>query len=77
MSNRKDLLKPFGDVEKPHETVADSFSDGPRGEPLTVRLGDLWNDLVRVADERRDPEAPRPSSAVPLLDDMKGILQWD
>ena len=26
----------------------------------------------------RDPEAPKkPGSAVPLLDEMKGILQWD
>jgi hypothetical protein len=77
MSYRKDLPKPIGDIERPYETVADSFSDGPRGEPLTVRLGELWNDLVRAADERRDPEAPRSSSAVPLLDDMKGIVQWD
>ena len=77
MSYRRDLPKPIGDIERPHETVADSFSDGPRGEPLTVRLGELWNDLVRAADERRDPEAPRPSPVVPLLDDMKGIVQWD
>lgn len=77
MSYRKLLPKRLGDVERPHETVADSFSDGPRGEPMTVRLGELWNDLVRAADERRAPEAPRPSSAVPLLDDMKGIRQWD
>jgi hypothetical protein len=77
MSYRKDLPKSFDDVEKPHETVADSFSDGPRGEPLTVRLGELWNDLVRAADEQREPESPRPRSAVPLLDDMKGIRQWD
>ena len=77
MSHQKDLPKSFGDVEKPHETVADSFSDGPRGEPLTVRLGDLWNDLARVADEPRAPDVPRSRSAVPLLDDMKGILQWD
>lgn len=78
MTKRKDLQKPFGDIEKPHETVADSFSDGLGAEPLTVRVGDLWSDLIRVADERRDPDAPsRPPSAVPLLDDMKGILQWD
>ena len=45
---------------------------------MTVRLGDLWSDFIRVADEARDPEAPRkPGSAVPLLDEMKGILQWD
>jgi hypothetical protein len=78
MNNRKDLPKPLGDVERPHETVAESFSDGLGGEPLTVRLGDLWTDLVRADDELRDPDAPpRSPSAVPLLDDMKGILQWD
>lgn len=77
MKNRKDFPKPFGDIEKPQETVAESFSDGPGGEPLTVRLGDLWTDLIRV-EEQRDPDAPPKSpSAVPLLDDMKGILQWD
>ncbi|MDP9201791.1 MAG: hypothetical protein M3P26_07645 [Gemmatimonadota bacterium] len=77
MTNREDIPE-FGDIEKPHETVADSFSDGLAGKPLTVRLGDLWSDFVRVADERRDPDAPpRSPSAVPLLDDMKGILQWD
>lgn len=78
MTNRKDLPRSFRDIEKPHETVAESFSDGLGGEPLTVRLGDLWTDLVRVADEPRDPDAPpRSPAAVPLLDDMKGILQWD
>jgi hypothetical protein len=78
MTNRKDLPKPFGDIEKRHETVADSFSDGLGTELSTVRLGDMWSDLIRVADERRDPDTPpRPPSAVPLLDDMKGILQWD
>ena len=30
MSYRKDLPKSFGDMEKPHETVADWFADGPR-----------------------------------------------
>lgn len=78
MNDRRDLPTPLGDIERPHETVAESFSDGLGGEPLTVRLVDLWTDLVRVADERRDPEdPPRSPSAVPLLDDMKGILQWD
>ncbi len=77
MSYRKDLPKSFGDMEKPHETVADSFGDGPDVEPLTVRLGDLWNDLYRVAHQRRDPEVPQHGSTVPLLDDMKGIRQWD
>ncbi len=66
------------DLEKLHPTVAEFSGDDLGGEPLTVRLGDLWTDFVRVADEARDPEAPKKSgSAVPLLDDMKGILQWD
>ena len=77
MSFRKDLPKSFSDVEKPHETVADSFRDGPGGEPLTVRLGDLWNDLYRAAHERPVREAQQHGSSVPLLDDMKGIRQWD
>ena len=75
MTNSKDQF--FSDVEKPYETVADSFRDGLGGKPLTVRLGDLWNGLLQAADER-DPEAPlRSPSAVPLLDDMQGILHWD
>ena len=78
MTNRKDLPKSFSDIEKPQETVADSFGDGLEREPLTVRLGDLWNDFVRGADDQSEPESsPRSSSALPLLDDMKGILQWD
>ncbi|MFL5465832.1 MAG: hypothetical protein ACJ79B_09295 [Gemmatimonadaceae bacterium] len=78
MTDRKDPAPFMADIEKPHETVADSSGDGLVGKPITVRLGDLWSDFIRVADEGRDPESPkRPGSAVPLLDDMKGILQWD
>jgi hypothetical protein len=79
MTKRKDISLSEGDVEKPHPTVADSAGEELGGEPLTVRLADLWSDFIRVADRaRRDPEAPKAStSAVPLLDDMKGILQWD
>jgi hypothetical protein len=79
MTKRKDP-KPFSDIEKPHETVADTFGDGLVRDPLTVRLGDLWTDFVRGADEQpRESQAPpqRSPSALPLLDDMKGILQWD
>ena len=65
------------DIEKQHPTVTDSFDDGLGTELLTVRLGEFWSDLIRVADERRDPDSPRSSAAVPLLDDMKGIAQWD
>ncbi len=78
MKNRKDPLSLIGDIEKPHLTVADSTGGASGGEPLTVKLGDLWSDFIRVADEARDPRAAKKSgSAVPLLDDMKGILQWD
>lgn len=76
MSIPKDSKKPFGDLEKRHQTVTDSFDDGLGTELLTVRLGEFWSDLIRVADQRRDPESPRPA-AVPLLDEMKGIAQWD
>ena len=78
MTNPNDLPSPVGDIETPHETVADSFSDGLVAEPVTVRLGDLWSDLIRVADERPDSDGPSQSpSALPLLDEMRGILQWD
>ena len=67
----------ISDIEKLNPTVAE-FGDELGGDPLSVRLGDLWNDFVRVQDEAKDPDASRKSgSAVPLLDDMKGILQWD
>jgi hypothetical protein len=78
MTIRKDSATSFSDIEKPHETVADSFGEGLEQEPLTVRLGDLWSDFVRSADAQGDPDSlPRSPSALPLLDDMKGILQWD
>jgi hypothetical protein len=66
------------DIETPHPTIADDLGDGSAGEAMTVRLGALWSDFIRVADEARNPEAPKKAgSAVPLLDEMKGILQWD
>jgi hypothetical protein len=77
MSTPRDFPKPFGDIEKRLQTVADSFDDGHGTELLTVRLGEFWSDLIRVADQRRDPESPKPSPVVPLLDEMKGIAQWD
>jgi hypothetical protein len=75
--NNRSLL--IGDIERPHPTVADSVGDG-LARPLTVRLGDMWSDFSRVAEQARDPESPkdpRTQGSVPLLDDMKGILQWD
>jgi len=78
MTDRKSDSHAFHDLEKPHPVVADPVGDAPAGEPLAVRLGDLWSDFIRVADEARDPDAPKKSAAtVPLLDQMKGILQWD
>ena len=78
MSTPKRLTPLIGDIEKPHTTVADDLGDASAGAPMTVRLGDLWTDLMRVADEARDSDSARkPGSAVPLLDEMKGILQWD
>ena len=78
MTARKDFPKPFLDIERPHETVADSFTDGRGHELLTVRLRGLWSDLIRVGDEQADTSAPsRSSSALPLLDEMQGILRWD
>jgi hypothetical protein len=78
MKTRKDQPDPFEDIEKPHPLVVEGIGDGPSSPPLTVRLSPPWRDFFRVADERSDPDAPhRSASAVPLLDDMKGILQWD
>jgi hypothetical protein len=77
MTKRKDNSL-AGDLERSHPTVADSIGDELGGEPLIIKLGDLWSDLVRAAGASRDTESPRRSiSGVPLLDDMKGILQWD
>ncbi len=78
MTSPKDRTPVTGDIEKPYPTVADSLGDELGGEPVTVRLGGLWSDFLRVADEAHDPDAPRRSrSYLPLLDDMKGILHWD
>ncbi len=80
MTKRKDFPKPLRDIEKPCETVADSFIDDGLGvELLTVRLRGLWSDLIRLPGESRDDgDAAQPSpSALPLLDEMKGIRQWD
>jgi len=78
MTERKDLSPLVGDVERPHPTVADSIGGELGAEPVTVRLGDLWADFMRAASQARDPEAPKGSTpTVPLLDEMKGIRQWD
>jgi len=77
MTPPRDLPERFDDVEKPHPLVAE-LGDGVPSQPLVVRLGDLWSDLIRAKAEGMDPESARRStSAMPLLDDMKGILEWD
>jgi hypothetical protein len=76
MTIRKVQPHAFDDVEKPHPLVVEA-GDGTSA-PVTVRLSDPWSDFLRVADKRSDPGATQRSpSALPLLDDMKGILQWD
>ena len=77
MSKHNPESRAFSDLERPHSVVADSVGDTPQAGQLAVRLGDLWSEFIRVADEARDPDAPKKASAVPLLDDMKGIQQWD
>jgi hypothetical protein len=78
MTNRNEFPKPFKDIEQPHETVAESFTDGLGVELLTVRLRGLWSELMNAPDSPREADAsPRSPSAVPLLDEMKGIRQWD
>jgi hypothetical protein len=78
MTKPNDSSRWIGDIEMPHPTVAEGIGDESGAPPMSVRLGDLWSDFIRVADEAHDPDAPRrPATALPLLDEMKGILQWD
>jgi hypothetical protein len=77
MTTRRNRPDPFDDIETPRLTVADGFADRIPAQPLTVRLGDLWNDFLRVSPDSDAAVPSRPASALPLLDDMKGILQWD
>ena len=77
MTIHKDQSDPFDDIEKSHPLVVEPRGNAPSA-PLTVRLSDPWSDFLRVVDDRDEPDAPQRSvSALPLLDDMKGILQWD
>jgi hypothetical protein len=77
MTTRRNSPDPFNDIEKPTLTVAEVFGDGVPAQPLAVRLGDLWIDFLRVSPESDAAVPTRPAPAVPLLDDMKGVLQWD
>jgi hypothetical protein len=65
-----------GDVETGPAVVADHF--GRACEPLPVRLSEVWSEILRLAGgSAASGPTPRRASAVPILDDMKGILQWD
>ncbi|HUQ97893.1 MAG TPA: hypothetical protein VM166_00480 [Gemmatimonadaceae bacterium] len=76
MTDPKGLPR-FTDREAPRPTATDAFDDSEI-PPLTVRLSGLWSDYVRGVNAGRNPDAPRESSSsIPLLDDMKGILQWE
>jgi hypothetical protein len=77
MIKRKDRSPPAGDVERSRPTVADSIGDELGTEPLIIKLGDLWSDFMQAGESRNTESPTRHISTVPLLDDMKGILQWD
>jgi hypothetical protein len=77
MTTRKAKTDQFDDIEKPHLVVVEPSGDQAPA-PLTVRLRDPWSDFLRAADKRSPSDAAQRSpSALPLLDDMKGVLQWD
>jgi hypothetical protein len=75
MNTSKKPSPKIGDVERPHPLVAESLGD--EAQPMAVRLGDLWSDFVRAPEDTRAATPKKFGSAVPILDDMKGILQWD
>ncbi len=77
MIKRNDRSPPAGDVEGSHPTVAESIGDELGTEPLIVRLGDLWSDFVQAVELRNTEPTTRYRSALPILGDMRGILQWD
>jgi hypothetical protein len=71
-------LPRFTDAERPMPPESELLAGDEERPPLVVRLGDLWSDYIRGVNSGRDPDAPPPSpSSVPILDDMKGILQWE
>ena len=79
MKKRKARSPLIADIERQHPTVAESLGGGLGAEPLNVRLSDPWSDFLRGADAQDQDKArdPRAKGGVPLLDDMKGILQWE
>jgi hypothetical protein len=77
MSTPRKPSPQIGDVETSYPTVVDAFGKN-EGQPLTVRLGDLWSDFVRASEQSRGSDGyVKAAPAVPFLDDMKGILEWD
>lgn len=72
MTNRKDRSPLVGDMERPHLTVVDSIGDELGGKPLAVRLGHLWSDFIRAADQARDP---RSAEGFHLRDTPSGRLE--
>lgn len=79
MKKRKERSPLIVDIERQHPTVAER-GDGLGAEPLNVRLGDSWSDFVRdgdALDNQGKTKDSRSRGGVPLLDDMKGILQWE
>ena len=78
MTIRRNPPEPLEDIETPHPLAVESGGLESRALPLRVPLGDSWSDFLRVGGDRGEAgEAARLSPAVPLLDEMKGILQWD
>lgn len=79
MKKRKERSPLIVDIERQHPTVAEP-GDGLGATPLNVRLGDSWSDFVRdgdVLDDQDKSKDSRSRGGVPLLDDMRGILQWE
>jgi hypothetical protein len=71
-------LPRFTDVERPVAPESEIVDTADEHLRFVVKLGDLWSDYIRGVNLGRDPESPpRPGSSMPLLDDMKGILQWE
>jgi hypothetical protein len=71
-------LPRFKDVERAVIPTSELIDVGEEQVPFVVKLGGLWSDYIRGVNVGRDPDAPPTSaSSVPLLDDMKGILQWE
>lgn len=67
-----------GDSELRRPAAVDPSGADGGGRPLAVRLDDVWSDFVRESARDSEAEAPpRQKPAVPLIDDMTGILQWE